>query len=96
MTSNKPVLVHPLLTEKMMVLQDERNQYGFVVAKGCNKLEIKSAVEKQFGVSVEDVRTMNVAGKLKRQGKFVGRRSSWKKAIVTLKQGDRIEIVEGV
>jgi len=88
--------VHPLLTEKMMVLQDERNQYGFVVAKGANKLEIKSAVEKQFSVTVEDVRTMNVMGKLKRQGKHVGRRSSWKKAVITLKQGDRIELVEGV
>jgi len=88
--------VHPLLTEKMMVLQDERNQYGFVVAKGANKLEIKSAVEKQFSVTVEDVRTMNVMGKLKRQGKHVGRRSSWKKALITLKQGDRIELVEGV
>lgn len=96
MTNNRPVLVHPLLTEKMMVLQDERNQYGFVVAKAANKLEIKSAVEKQFNVTVEDVRTMNVIGKLKRQGKFVGRRSSWKKAVITLKQGDRIELVEGV
>jgi large subunit ribosomal protein L23 len=95
-TNNRPVLVHPLLTEKMMVLQDERNQYGFVVAKAANKLEIKSAVEKQFNVTVEDVRTMNVIGKLKRQGKFVGRRSSWKKAVITLKQGDRIELVEGV
>ncbi len=96
MTSNRHILVHPLLTEKMMVLQDERNQYGFVVAKGANKLEIKSAVEKQFSVTVEDVRTMNVMGKLKRQGKHVGRRSSWKKAVITLKQGDRIELVEGV
>jgi large subunit ribosomal protein L23 len=95
-TSNRHILVHPLLTEKMMVLQDERNQYGFVVAKGANKLEIKSAVEKQFSVTVEDVRTMNVMGKLKRQGKHVGRRSSWKKAVITLKQGDRIELVEGV
>lgn len=96
MTNNRPVLVHPLLTEKMMLLQDERNQYGFVVARAANKLEIKSAVEKQFNVTVEEVRTMNVMGKLKRQGKFVGRRSSWKKAVVTLKQGDRIELVEGV
>ncbi len=96
MTNSKRILVHPLMTEKMVLLQDERNQYGFVVTRDANKLEIKQAVEKRFDVKVEDVRTLNVSGKLKRQGRHIGRRAAWKKAIVTLKQGDRIELVEGV
>ncbi len=96
MTDSKQILVHPLMTEKMVLLQDERNQYGFVVARGANKLEIKRAVEQRFDVHVEDVRTMNVSGKLKRQGRYIGRRAAWKKAIVTLRQGDTIELVEGV
>ena len=85
----------PIITEKSTLLS-EHNQVSFRVPLDANKLEIKQAVEKRFDVKVEDVRTLNVSGKLKRQGRHIGRRAAWKKAIVTLKQGDRIELVEGV
>ncbi len=67
-----------------------------MVSKDANKIEIASAVEKQFGVKVKSVRTMRYAGKERRVGRFVGRRASWKKAVVTLHEGDTIEIFEGV
>jgi large subunit ribosomal protein L23 len=67
-----------------------------VVAKDANKIEIAQAVEKQFNVKVNDVRTMRYAGKAKRMGKHAGRKASWKKAVVTLAQGDSIELFEGV
>ncbi len=90
------ILVHPLLTEQMVILQDERNQYGFAVGRNANKIQIKDAIEKKYGVTVESVRTMNVLGKTKRMGRFVGRRAAWKKAIITLKAGDKIELVAGL
>ncbi len=94
------ILIRPLITEKAMNLQERRNQYAFEVARDANKLEIKHAVETKFNVTVEKVRTINVKGKRKRlntrRGMTFGRRSSWKKAIVTLKEGDRIELFEGV
>jgi large subunit ribosomal protein L23 len=89
-------LVHPILTEKMVILKDEMNQYGFVVSKNSNKIQIKEAVEARYTVTVNSVRTVNMRGKLKRQGRYVGRKASWKKAIVTLKKGDKIELVEGL
>lgn len=94
--ADKLVLVHPILTEKMVALKDERNQYGFVVEKRANKIEIKSAVEKRYGVTVSSVRTVCVRGKVKRMGKHSGKRADWKKAVVTLKPGDKIELVEGL
>lgn len=90
------VLVRPLLTEKSTHELDQRNAYTFVVARDANKIEIAQAVEKQFGVKVKNVRTMRYAGKERRVGKFIGRRASWKKAVVTLSEGDTIEIFEGV
>jgi large subunit ribosomal protein L23 len=93
--ADKLVLVHPILTEKLVTLK-ELNQYGFVVVKRANKIEIKSAVEKRFGVTVNSVRTVNVRGKVKRMGRHSGRRADWKKAYVTLKPGDKIELVEGL
>ena len=90
------VIVRPLLTEKSTQQLDALNAYTFVVDKGANKIEIASAVEKQFGVKVKSVRTMRYAGKDRRVGKYVGRRASWKKAVVTLQEGDTIEIFEGV
>lgn len=95
MLSNS-VLVHPLLTEKMVVLQDEQNQYGFVVARDANKIQIKTAIEQKYGVTVQTVRTVNMRGKVKRMGRYTGRRSAWKKAFVTLKAGDKIELVAGL
>ena len=90
------VIVRPLVTEKSHDLLDRLGAYTFVVAKEANKIEIAQAVEKQFNVKVSDVRTMRYAGKAKRMGKHAGRKASWKKAVVTLAQGDSIELFEGV
>lgn len=94
--AEKHILIHPILSEKSVELKDERNQVCFAVVKTANKIEIKRAVELKFGVGVTSVRTVNVRGKVKRMGAHAGRRASWKKAVVTLKAGDRIELVEGL
>ncbi|MBP1715201.1 MAG: rplW, partial [Deltaproteobacteria bacterium] len=72
------------------------NQIAFVVDPKAGKIQIRQAVEKLFKVKVLSVRTLNVVGKKKRLGKFLGRKSDWKKAIVKLREGDRIEFFEGV
>ena len=90
------ILVRPLVTEKSHEQLDRHGAYTFVVANDANKIEIASAIEKQFNVKVKNVRTMRYAGKEKRMGRFVGRKASWKKAVVTLAEGDSIEIFEGV
>ncbi|RMD95857.1 MAG: 50S ribosomal protein L23 [Calditrichaeota bacterium] len=92
------ILRRPLLTEKAMNLQEKRHQYAFEVLRNANKIEIKQAVEAKFDVTVEGVRTIVVKGKSKRlntrRGLTFGKRSTWKKAIVTLKEGDTIELFE--
>lgn len=90
------VLKRPLITEKATLLRETSNAVAFAVDGRANKNEIRNAVEKLFKVSVVDVRTMNVPGKTKRRGRTVGRRPGWKKAIVFLKEGDKIEFFEGV
>ncbi|MBP9012882.1 MAG: 50S ribosomal protein L23 [Smithella sp.] len=85
-----------LVTEKSTIGRDESNKYFFEVDRKANKLEIKSAVEKLFKVKVLDVRVMHVLGKKKRMGRTIGQKSSWKKAVVTLAEGNRIEFAEGV
>lgn len=85
-----------LLTEKSTMARDESNKYVFEVNRNANKVEIGQAVEKLFKVKVVDVHVMHVLGKKKRAGKIVGQKSSWKKAIVTLTEGNRIEVIEGV
>jgi large subunit ribosomal protein L23 len=90
------ILVRPMVTEKSHVQLDQHGAYTFVVANDANKIEIAYAIEKQFNVKVTDVRTMRYAGKMKRMGKWAGRKASWKKAVVTLAEGDSIEIFEGV
>jgi large subunit ribosomal protein L23 len=87
------VLVKPIVTEKTSALMAE-NKYTFKVEKAANKIEIKHAVEAIFKVEVIDVKTMNMPGKLKRQGKTSGMTSEWKKAIVTLKDGQRLPLFE--
>lgn len=89
------IIKKPLVTEKGTNAQQERNQYFFAVDPRATKCDVRQAVEKIFKVKVEDVRTMNVRGKLKRVGQNMGRLPAWKKACVTLKQGDRIEYLEG-
>jgi len=85
-----------LITEKSNLDRETANKYHFEVARKANKVEISNAVEKLFKVKVTDVRVFHVLGKKKRMGKVMGQKSSWKKAIVTLAEGSRIEIAEGV
>jgi large subunit ribosomal protein L23 len=86
----------PLLTEKCHDLKEKYNQVAFRVLPDANKTEIKEAVERIFKAKVASVNVINIAGKKKRLGRNVGHRSDWKKAIVTLKPGEKIEIIEGV
>jgi large subunit ribosomal protein L23 len=90
------VIIRPLVTEQSMSeLADKK--YVFVVKKTANKTEIKNAVEKIFSVKVDSVNTMNMKGKTKRMGKYVGKRPSWKKAIVQLTEASKeIEFFEGL
>ena len=85
-----------LVTEKSTTERDVANKYFFEVDRKANKVEIGNAIEKLFKVKVTDVRVINVLGKKKRMGRTIGQKSSWKKAIVTLAAGNRIEIAEGV
>jgi large subunit ribosomal protein L23 len=84
------IIIRPILTEKVTALQDKR-QYAFEVSGGVNKIEIGKAVSKRFKVKVTSVRTMWVRSKSKR-GRFEGRTRAWKKAIVTLHEGDKIDL----
>ena len=94
MPKERIVLLRPLITEKLTALQDTLNNYAFEVDPEANKLQIQKAVEKRFNVKVTKVRTMNFMGKLKRQGRFEGRRKHWKKAVITLAEGQKIELFE--
>ncbi len=89
------VLRRPLVTEKGTYLQ-EQNKYLFEVIINANKPQIKQAVEKAFDVTVKSVNLMTVAGKKKRYGRAITKRPDWKKAVITLKEGDSIQIFEGV
>jgi large subunit ribosomal protein L23 len=85
-----------LITEKSTAAKDESNKYIFEVDRRANKIEVATAVEKIFKVKVLDVHVMNIVGKKKRVGRIMGEKRSWKKAIVTLAPGNRIEIHDGV
>ena len=86
----------PLITEKATRLKEASNTVCFEVARTANKIEVKRAVEKLFGVKVVDVRVANREGKWKRMGRFVGQRKDWKKAYVRLAPDQKIEFFEGV
>jgi large subunit ribosomal protein L23 len=90
------ILKRPLVTEKSTTEKDERNKLFFEVDRRANKIEIKQAVEQIFKVDVLDVTTMNVRGKKKRVGRYFTKRSDRKKAMVTIKPGQRVEFFEGV
>ena len=90
------IIRRPLITEKTTIQKEMDNQLAFEVDRRANKIEIKKAVERIFKVQVETVRTMNYQGKKKRLGRTMGRRRHWKKAVVTLKPGQKIEFFEGV
>lgn len=93
------IIHRPIITEKMTAIQD-KGQYAFEVDLSANKIEIARAIEKKFNVTVKSVRTTVYKGKTKsqltRKGRFTGRTSRWKKAIVTLKSGDKIEFFQNV
>ncbi len=89
------LIVRPLLTEKSTALRETQNQYCFEVMLHANRNEVKKAVEATLNVKVEKVRILNVSGKEKRLNRFVGRRPDWKKAIVTLKKGEKLQLFEG-
>ena len=89
------VLVKPTITEKSTLLQ-ESGKYTFQVSPRANKVEVKEAVEKNFGVTVMDVNITKLHGKVKRYGARMSKRPDVKKAVVTLKPGDRINIIEGL
>ena len=88
------VLIRPLLTEKITGLRETRNTVGFVVHPDANRIQIRLAVEALLKVKVDKVNVMNVRGKVKRLGRFSGRRSDWKKALVTLREGEKLEMYE--
>jgi len=90
------ILRRPLITEKSTELRDDRNIIAFVVDSRANKIEVRRAVETQFqGVKVAEVRIVNMHGKVRRQGRFVGRRPDWKKAYVRLAEG-QIDLFDNV
>ena len=88
-------VVRPIMTEKTSAAYQDRGEYTFEVASDANKHAIKSAIERLFGVKVTGVQTMNCRGKSRKMGATMGKRPNWKKAIVTLKDGDTISIFEG-
>lgn len=94
------ILIRPLITEKMTNISADQGKYGFLVAPRANKIEIAKAVEKKFNVHVTEVRTINHPGKVKTQfrksGRFSGKTPKYKKAIITLKKGETIELFEQV
>jgi large subunit ribosomal protein L23 len=94
MRDPRQIVLRPLVTEKATTLKDEHNKVSFQVAIDANKVEVRHAVETIFKVKVTDVRTQVVFGKEKRMGRYLGRRPSWKKAVVTLGPGSKIDLFE--
>ena len=94
MNQIRDILRRPLITEKSSILTAGENTYVFEVNDKANKLQIKSAIEQVFGVQVVDVRTLRTRGKIKRFGRFTGKRSNWKKAYVKLAEGHQLNFFE--
>lgn len=102
MEKKRQIIIRPIMTEKMSRLEDTQRKFAFQVDSSINKIEIKKAIEKKFNVKVSNVHTMNIKGKSKsmtiRSGGHVirtsGRRANWKKAIVTLQEGFKIDLYE--
>jgi len=90
------IIKRPVITEKMNLLKEKTNQVAFEVDRRANRVEIKKAVESLFNVTVSLVRTQQVKGKIKRRGRIMGKRKDWKKAVVKLMPGQRIDFFEGV
>ena len=92
----RKIILKPLVTEKSTDLRVKEDKYAFEVDLKANKPEIKKAIEELFKVNVVEVHTMIVHGKVKRMGRFEGKRPNWKKAIVSLKKGEKIDFFETV
>ncbi len=92
----RTIVRRAMISEKGTQLREKQNGYLFEVSRDANKIEIKRAIEAIFPVKVDSVRTMRVHGKPKRQGRYAGHRPDWKKAVVTLKKGQTIELFEQV
>ena len=90
------IIKRPVITEKTSIQKEATNQVTFEVDRMANRVEIQRAIETIFKVKVARVRTMQVTGKVKRRGRILGKRRDWKKAIVTLMPGERIDFFEGV
>lgn len=90
------ILIRPLITEKVTRLRESHNKIGFLVDTKANKLEVKRAAEEILKVRIEKVHMINVQGKKKRLGRYEGRRPSVKKAILTLRAGEKVDLFEGV
>lgn len=90
------IIKRPLITEKTSIQKEQHNQVSFEVDRRANRIEIKRAIEDIFKVRVADVQTMQIRGKIKRRGRIEGKRRSWKKAVVRLMPGERIDFFEGV
>jgi large subunit ribosomal protein L23 len=95
MRSPRQIIVRPVVTERSTAL-GEQDAFTFIVAEDANKIEIRRAVEELFDVKVQSVNTMRYRGKLRRVGRSSGRRASFKKAIVKLVEGERIDVYEGI
>ena len=90
----RKILIQPLLTEKVTAMREQNNTVGFLVHPDANRIQVKQAVEALLKVKVERVNVLNVQGKIKRLGRFSGKRSDWKKAFVKLKEGEKLELYE--
>ena len=96
MRDPRQVIVRPIVTEKTTALSEALNTYVFIVSKNANKIEIRRSIEQLFDVEVAGVRTMVYRGKERRIGRHIGRKASFKKAVVTLAEGAYIDLYEGV
>ena len=96
MRDPRDVVIRPVVTERSTLMADEQDAFTFIVAPDANKIEIRRAVEQLFEVKVRSVRTMNYRGKWRRVGRNYGRRPGFKKAIVKLVEGERIDVYEGI
>ncbi len=90
------IIIRPVVTEKTSIQKEDFNQVSFEADRRANRVEIRRAIEKIFNVRVADVKTMQVKGKVKQRGRIVGKRKDWKKAIVKLMPGERIDFFDGV
>jgi large subunit ribosomal protein L23 len=96
MKDPRDIIIAPVISEHSMEMIEDNNTYTFKVDKKANKIEIRNAIEEIFKVNVVKVNTMNVVGKKRRHGYRYGKKPDWKKAMVKLAKGDRIEVFEGM